>query len=184
MKARINKVIALGICMIMLFSAGVFAEEGAELAVAPENKVSEIPIVQVEDNVSENKDAEPAKEVISEINPEKAEEKLTVEDTNELPEKEILIEEVQEEVIQAIQAPIFMSGPAGPLKALYPVRVSGTVGLNKQDESVICGERAGITGVYGKETVNHYDRNKKITVTVYREGYLGNMLSKIQSIWK
>lgn len=195
MKRKINKVIALGTCIIMLFSAGVFAEEGA--AIVSENVVVEQTVIPKDENLSndvtseiENKIAEPQEaevkakepkkeeldEIKSEVNLEKLEEKLV-----EVPEKpienEIPAVEVQEEVVESAAAPILMRGPAGPLRALYPVRVSGQTKTGNIDESVICGESAGITGSYGKETVNRYDRNQELKVTVYREGYLGNMLS-------
>lgn len=187
MKKKINKVIALGICMIMLFSAGVFAEESA--VIVSENKESS-PNVIVQD---EGTDKEPQKaeakasevkedikqtvvEIAPEVSLEKPEEKL-IEEPEKLIVSEIPEVEVQEEAIEAKAVPILMRGPAGPLKALYPVRVLGKTKDGYKDESVICGERAGITGVYGKETVNRYDRNQELKVTVYREGYLGNMLS-------
>lgn len=190
MKKKINKVIALGICMVMLFSAGVFAEEGA--VIASENK-EVVPNVIVQDEVTakesqkvEDKVAEVKEdinqtvvEIVPEVSLEKPEEKLEeklIEEPEKLIESEIPEVEVQEEAIEAEAAPILMRGPAGPLKSLYPVKVSGTVGGNLNHESVICGERAGITGVYGKETVNRYDRNEPLSVSVYREGYMGNML--------
>lgn len=195
MKRKINKVIALGICIIMLFSAGVFAEEGA--AIASENVVVEQTVIPKDENLSndvtseiENKIAEPQEaevktkepkkeeldEIKSEGNLEKPEEKL-VEVPKKPIENEIPAVEVQEEVVESAAVPILMRGPAGPLRALYPVRVSGWSGKEEEHESVICGESAGITGSYGKETVNRYDRDKELKVTVYREGYLGNMLS-------
>lgn len=168
MKKKINKVIALGICMIMLFSAGVFAEESA--VIVSENKAAEPNVMvqdegtdkeskKAEDKASEVKEdiKQTVVEIAPEVSLEKPEEKL-IEEPEKLIVSEIPEVEVQEEAIEAKAVPILMRGPAGPLKALYPVRVLGKTKDGYKDESVICGERAGITGVYGKETVNRYDR--------------------------